>query len=211
MIGEDSDHSVSHARPVDPAGTRDEVSDAWVLAVADSARLDRRERLHVWLTTEAMLEGATTPAASQEMFGPDDAEGRPAVAVAWFEPSVVALAETLTGTQCEAHVESAIMLGLPRWEALTSPSEVATWYVRPHPMGLALHDPTGHTFARGVAEVPATWTTAARAHGWVVAVYGVGRERRTPRDAPLASSLPDRLTLARQDGTIAAARVPLRG
>jgi hypothetical protein len=206
-----ADGSATPARRSDLVSVHDEVSDAWMLAVADTAKDHRGEQLHVWLTTQAMLTGADMSATGPAMAATDDAELESTVAAAWFEPSAAALAQTLNGAQCEAHVESAVLLGLPRWQALTPPIEVATWFVRPHPMGLALHDPTGQVFARGVVEVPATWTTAAIARGWAVAVYGVSGQGSRPQSEPPASPPHvQRLSCARQRGSVAAAWVPLR-
>ncbi|SCE93385.1 hypothetical protein GA0070214_103397 [Micromonospora chaiyaphumensis] len=103
-------------------------------------------------------------------------------------------------------MEAAILLGLPRWSSATQPPRVTTWGVGLGATGLALYDPSGHVFAYGVAEIPSTWTTAARVLGAVAVVYGVG----PPPQAVPPESLPaQRLTEAQRDGTVAAAWVPL--
>ncbi|WBB67868.1 hypothetical protein [Micromonospora sp. WMMD812] len=186
-----------------PAYGRDEISDAWMLAVADTATARLRERLHVWLDSGETLLGRSS--ADREQAAEPSPDGSPTVvAVAWFEPVAGEMVQTLAGMQCEAQVESAVLMGLPRWLAATALPESARWVVRVHPMGLALHDPTGQTFARGVAEIPPEWTTAAIAHDKVLAVYGVGDERQEP---PPPSR---RLRRARDRGAVAAAWVPLQ-
>ncbi|MFE9957182.1 hypothetical protein [Micromonospora sp. NPDC005299] len=188
----------------DSSGVRDKVSDAWVLAVADDAKRRGGERLHVWVTSQEKPWAAPFPIPQPGQ--PSRADGPVVVAVAWFEPASAAWTETLTGSRCEAQVEAAILLGLPRWPSATHPARVTTWGVGLGATGLALHDPTGHVFAYGVAEIPSTWATAARALGAVAVVYGVGPLQQAVHSEPLPAQ---RLTEARREGTVAAAWVPL--
>lgn len=187
----------------DRSGARDKVSDAWVLAVADDARRRGGERLHVWVTSQEMPCAAPSPIPQSGE--PSHLDGS-MVAVAWFEPAGAAWTETLTGSRCEAQVEAAILLGLPRWTSATHPARATTWGVGLRATGLALLDPSGHVFASGVGEIPSTWTTAARARGAVAVVYGVGPLQQAGHLEPLPAQ---RLTEARRDGTVAAAWVPL--
>ncbi|MBM0230175.1 hypothetical protein [Micromonospora sp. ATA51] len=175
-----------------------------MLAVADDAKRRGGERLHVWVTSQEKPWAAPFPIPQPGE--PSHADGPVGVAVAWFEPASAAWTETLTGSRCEAQVEAAILLGLPRWPSATHPARVTTWGVGLRATGLALHDPTGHVFAYSVAEIPSNWTTAARALGAVAAVYGVGPLQQAVHPEPLPAQ---RLTEARRDGTVAAAWVPL--
>ncbi|MCW3819827.1 hypothetical protein ONA91_35865 [Micromonospora sp. DR5-3] len=175
-----------------------------MLAVADDAKRRGGERLHVWVTSQDKPSAAPFPIPQPGE--PSPADGSMVVAVAWFEPASAAWTETLTGSRCEAQVEAAVLLGLPRWTPATHPATLTTWGVGLHATGLALLDPTGHVFAYGVGETPSTWTTAARALGAVAAVYGVGPLQQTGHPEPLPTQ---RLTEARRDGTVAAAWLPL--
>ncbi|MGK5741209.1 hypothetical protein [Micromonospora sp. URMC 103] len=197
-----ADGQVPPARFVTTGPERDEVSDAWMLAVVDEAKAHGQERLHAWLMSDAALHALSAPDRHDSAPRPT---GASAVAVAWFEPVAAALVRTLDGRQCEAHVESAAMLGLPRWSPGTAPPDIRTWAVRLHPMGLALHDPTGQSFARGVTDVAPVWTTTAIDQGRVLAVYGVGPQ---PVDGRAVTHPTDRLTSAQDAAAIAAAWVP---
>ncbi|MET7968293.1 hypothetical protein [Micromonospora sp. NPDC005305] len=175
-----------------------------MLAVADDAKRRGGERLHLWVTSQE--EPWAAPSPNPLPGEPPHADGPVGVAVAWFEPVSAAWTETLTGSRCEAQMEAAILLGLPRWASAAHPERVTTWGVGLGATGLALRDPTGHVFAYGVAEIPSTWTAAARARGAVAAVYGVGPLQQAMHPEPLPAQ---RLTEARRDGTVAAAWVPL--
>lgn len=179
------------ANPGLDAPVRDEISDAWMLAVADAARQLGQERVHVWLASGQVADVRRTGPADQP--------------VAWFAPTRAVAAQTADGRDCEAQVETAVVLGLPRWSPGNLPPQVSSWFVRLHPMGLALHDPSGQVFARGNVEVSTEWTSAALVAG-VLAVYGVA----DPGTGPEASApVPQRLIHARRAGLIAAAYVPL--
>ncbi|MEU1687814.1 hypothetical protein [Micromonospora sp. NPDC005707] len=175
-----------------------------MLAVADDAKRRGGERLHVWVTSQEQPWSA--PARVSQPGEPSHADGPVVVAVAWFEPTSAAWTETLAGSRCEAQVEAAVLLGLPRWPSATHPARVTTWGVALGATGLALHDPTGHVFAYGIADIPSRWTTAARALGAVAVIYGVGPPQQAEHPEPLPAQ---RLTEARRDGTVAAAWVPL--
>ncbi|MFE9203349.1 hypothetical protein [Micromonospora sp. NPDC007230] len=60
---------------------------------------------------------------------------------------------------------------------------MTTWLARQDPKGLALHGPTGHLFARGIAEIPAAWTTASMVHRAIVA-YGISPGMITNPSSP---------------------------
>lgn len=180
-----------------PAGSRsrrrDHVSDAWMLAAAETAR----QRTADPGTVRVLL----LPARSR----PTAAERAPAVV--WFAPERPAVAEGSDGCVYEAQVEAAIVLGLPRWAHRTPPATAPGWFARRHAMGLALHDPTGLIFAGGLAEVPVDWTTTALVSG-VIAAYGVPTGH-LPR-ADDGRGVEQLMASARRLGLIAAGRVPLR-
>lgn len=175
-----------------------------MLAVADEARGRSHDYLHVWLMTRAAVRDVAMDGS--EGVPAQAAAGDGSIAVAWFEPATAAMAETLAGSQREAQVESAIMLGMPRWRHGAALPIVSTWTVASHPMGLSLHDPTGQRFAHGIAEVVPAWTSSAIEQGAVLTVYGVGPDCREQQAKPRPAH---RLAHARHLGTVAAAWVTI--
>ncbi|WP_141684569.1 hypothetical protein [Micromonospora sediminicola] len=173
------------------ARQRDHVSDAWMLAEAETARRRTPE-----------------PGAVRVLLLPHRSEAVDrSPAVVWFAPGRPAMTEALNGHVHEAQVEAAIVLGLARWGHAASPPPAPGWYARRHAMGLALHDPTGLPFAGGLIEVPVGWTTTALVSG-VIAAYGVPAGSLPPTgDGRRIAQL---MSAARRLGLIAAGRVPLR-
>ncbi|NJP35561.1 hypothetical protein [Micromonospora thermarum] len=198
LLGADGEGA--RALPPDPALDRDEVSDAWMLAVADEARGRSHEYLHVWLMSNADTRGVAMGTLEDTVPANAAATGG-TIAVAWFEPATAVMAETLAGSQREAQVEAAIMLGMPRWLPDAEPPKVSAWMLASHPMGLSLRDPTGQRFAHGIAEVAPAWTSSAIGQGAVLTVYGVGPKCHERHADPLHAH---RLAYARHLGTVAA-------
>lgn len=98
-----------------------------------------------------------------------DAPRRP---FARFRPAAAIRFSSRDGAARDVQTETAVALGLPRWQPGCTPQRAAQWLLRRSPQGLELMAPRRLLFVRSRRSLPEPWRAAAVTQGFVLVAYG---------------------------------------
>ncbi|MEV4417948.1 hypothetical protein [Catellatospora sp. NPDC049609] len=206
--------SLTRKEPADPGKPDRERSDQRRYRIG-RADVDRQAIMAAVRQVALDVDDGVHACFAEDLLDPDGLLPRD-YPVACFEPCSALLAASPGGAPREVQVESAIALGLRRWQGSGVLGRVGGWLLRRAARGLELLTPDGSMFSRGELALPPRWISEAMSVRRVLVLYGPWVGVRPPQGCTddgqyTARARRDELRQAQRKGMVAAGVIAFAG